>query len=151
MDLNRSLSPSFKLFEFVTSQTAARRGIDNTPTEAIIKNLTNLCVTILEPARKALGPLRISSGYRSPALNKAIGASLGSAHQLGYAADVVPLSATTMEFARWVAKNVKFDQVILEFGLASAPAWIHVSCDPQLRRQILQILSAKSGYKPIIL
>lgn len=133
------LSKHFKLWEFVTSQTAARHGINNTPPLAVIDRLSTLCQQILEPARQAVGPLRISSGYRCPALNSAVGGSKTSAHMQGYAADVIPLSANKMELAHWVKSNCKFDQIILEFGTLSNPSWIHISCDPKGRRQVFRI------------
>ena len=141
------LSPHFSLWEFVTSQTGERQQIDNTPSDEVIANLRTLCTNILEPARTALGPLRISSGYRSAALNAAIGGSKSSAHMLGYAADVIPLNTTKMTFAKWVAANCNFDQIILEFGTPAEPAWIHVSCEPPMRKQILKTVEG-GGYAP---
>lgn len=152
LDLNQNLSEHFKLWEFITSQTAERRGINNIPNKVvesiIVANLKNLCETILEPARKELGPLRISSGYRCKELNKAIGGAEKSAHIFGHAADILPLKASKMDFARWVVHNVPFDQVILEYGQKNDPAWIHVSADPKLRGQIFQILTG-TGYKSV--
>lgn len=142
------LANHFQLSEFVISQTAERLDLDNTPSPEIIERLKVLCVTILEPARMALGPLHISSGYRSLALNTAIGGSKSSAHMQGYAADVIPLKASKLAFAKWVVANCEFDQIILEYGTKEAPAWIHVSNDPRQRNQILQILKG-TGYVPI--
>ncbi len=133
------LSEHFKLWEFITSQTATRHGINNTPPEAVISRLRFLCQEILEPARQAVGPLQISSGYRCPALNRAVGGSTTSAHMQGYAADVIPRSASKLEFANWVRSNCKFDQIILEYGTRSNPSWIHVSGDPKGRRQFFSI------------
>jgi zinc D-Ala-D-Ala carboxypeptidase len=148
IDLQQMLSPHFMLEEFVISQTAERRGIDNTPTDEIVGWLRRLCAQILEPARGALGPLRISSGYRCPALNAAVGGSKTSAHMSGYAADVQPLGASKHDFALWVRGNCVFDQIIMEFGAsADDPAWVHVSCDPRARREILRATTA--GYTPI--
>lgn len=142
------LSEHFSLWELTVSQTAERNGIDNTPTQTVINNLTTLCTQILEPARLALGSLRISSGYRSPKLNRAVGGSKTSAHCLGWAADVIPLEATKLAFATWVARNCDFDQIIWEYGSKYEPAWIHVSADPRNRKQILRIL-AGTGYQEI--
>ena len=141
--LDIQLSSHFKLREFVYSQTAIQKHINNTPPPHHIVNLKRLCETILEPARVALGPLRISSGYRSQALNSAIkGSSKTSAHMQGYAADVIPLNATKLEFARWVQKNCQFDQILLEFGTRQDPSWIHVSCGPGNRKEVFRISNA---------
>lgn len=148
MDLNKKMSKHFQLWEFVTSQMAERNGIDNTPPEPVIDNLKKLCVTILEPARAALGPVRISSGYRCIGLNKAVGGAQTSAHLLGWAADVIPLKCSMLAFATWVVHNVQFDQVILEFGKPGFPAWIHVSADPKFRKQVFEIQTG-TGYRPI--
>lgn len=111
------LSPNFQLFEFTTSPTADRNGIDNKPSAKEIANLKKLCNEILQPAREALGPLRINSGFRNEALNKLVKGVPTSDHRLGFAADVFPMDGDTRRLAEWVVKNCpKFDQVILEFG-----------------------------------
>lgn len=142
MDTTRRLSPNFTLAEFINSPTAVANRIDNTPPEDVVVNLTTLCRTILEPARMALGPLRINSGFRCPRLNAAVGGVKTSHHLLGYAADVHPLRASMLDFARWVKANCPFDQILLEFGTPENPAWIHVSCHPRLRRQVLRVSGA---------
>ncbi len=136
---SQQLSEHFQLWEFITSQTATRHGIPNTPPEVVINRLRTLCQQILEPARQAVGPLRISSGYRCPALNRAVGGSKTSAHMQGYAADVIPLSASKLEFANWVKSHCNFDQIILEYGTPTHPSWIHISCDPKGRKQFFRI------------
>jgi hypothetical protein len=147
-DPTLQLSQHFKLGEFVISETAERKGIDNTPTDEIVDRLRTLCQSILEPARTQVGALHINSGYRSPALNAAIGGSSSSAHMIGYAADVVPLGTTKVAFAKWVKANCTFDQIILEFGTIAEPAWIHVSADPRARGEVLRKL-ANTGYELI--
>jgi Peptidase M15 len=144
LDLNQKLSDHFTLYEFVTSQTASRSGIDNTPSDEIVARLRKLCAEILEPARVALGPLHISSGFRCSKLNVAIGGSKTSAHCLGYAADVIPQQVSRLEFAKWIKDHCKFDQIILEFGTPENPDWIHVSDDPRARKQVLKTI--KGGY-----
>lgn len=143
-----NLSKNFKLVEFTTSQTAQRFGIDNTPSDEVIECLKNLCETILQPARDALGPIVISSGYRCPKLNRLVGGSETSGHKLGYCADILPLNVSKKELAKWISENVPFDQLILEYGTVEDPAWIHVSSDPRLRGQVLQIIRG-SRYTPI--
>lgn len=134
-----SLSADFKLWEFVISTTADKNGIKNVPNEKEIEHLRQLCKKILQPARKALGPLKISSGFRSEKLNKFVGGADNSDHRLGYAADVIPVNVNTRKFADWVVRNCQeYDQVILEFGTVSNPNWIHVSAAPSNRKQILR-------------
>jgi len=128
------LSQHFTLNEFTISQTATRKGIDNTPPEPVIERLRMLAAT-LERVRGLLGnsPIRISSGYRSQELNRAIGSSDNSAHVLGYAVDFTcPIFGTPKEVANEIAKSaIKFDQIIYE------GTWIHLSIDPRNRREVL--------------
>jgi len=133
------LSDNFQLWEFIVSPTADQNGIDNTPNRAEIAHLRQLCRKILQPARDALGALKISSGFRSEELNRFVGGVPDSDHRLGFAADVIPVSAGTRELAKWVVDNCpEFDQVILEFGTLRNPRWIHLSLAPRLRRQVLR-------------
>ena len=84
------LSEHFELAEFLVSETAARRGISNEPTPEVIENLRRLCQSVLEPLRVKLArPVVITSGYRSLALNRAVGGSPTSHHMQGRAADLI--------------------------------------------------------------
>jgi hypothetical protein len=121
------LSNSFNLIEFTSSETASRRGIDNTPSIAVIENLRFLCENVLQPLRDKYGKsINITSGYRSPKLNKAIGGSSTSQHCFGQAADI---QVDRKDYLKvWeILKTLPFDQIIWEFGTESAPDWIHVS------------------------
>src|SRR5262245_59313877 len=151
-DRNTALSNSFKLWEFITSPTADRNGISNMPNDEEFNNLKVLCTKILQPARDALGPLRINSGFRSARLNKLVGGVPNSDHRLGFAADVVPLNTGTRALAEWVVHNIpKFEQVILEFGTDDAPNWIHLSMHTRLRKQVLRPtrVGGKTVYKDV--
>jgi zinc D-Ala-D-Ala carboxypeptidase len=121
----RMLSENFTLDEFVFSQTAARLGIDNTPTPEVLANLKRLAQA-LEQVRSALGgvPVLISSGYRSPALNKAVKGARNSAHVLGLAVDfTAPRFGTVLQTAKAAAASgVVYDQIIHEFG-----RWVHLA------------------------
>jgi zinc D-Ala-D-Ala carboxypeptidase len=119
-----NLSEHFALSEFLFSQTAVRRGIDNTPNAGVIKNLAALCENVLEPLRGAANaPIRISSGYRSPGLNKAVGGSATSQHCFGEAVDLTIAGMTVAETVALIRSlNLPVDQVIDEFG-----RWVHVS------------------------
>jgi hypothetical protein len=121
------LSNSFNLIEFTSSETASRRGIDNTPSIAVIENLRLLCENVLQPLRDKYGKsINITSGYRSPKLNKAIGGSTTSQHCFGQAADIQVDKKDYLKV--WeILKTLPFDQIIFEFGTESAPDWIHVS------------------------
>ena len=121
----KMLSEHFSLDEFVFSQTAARRGIDNTPDAQAMRNLRALAVT-LEQVRTALNdsPILISSGYRSAALNRAIKGARNSAHLNGRAVDfTAPRFGTVLQTAKAVgASGISYDQVIYEFG-----RWVHLA------------------------
>ena len=129
-----SLSMNFSLDEFTASQTATRHSINNTPSEKVVENLRMLAA-LLEQVRELLGggAIRISSGYRSIALNRHIGSNDTSAHIRGWAADFTcPSFGKPIDVAKKIAEsNLKFDQLIYE------GTWIHISCDPQNRRQLL--------------
>ena len=128
------LSEHFNLDEFTASQTATRQGIDNTADAVVMENLRSLSA-LLEQVRELLGgnSIRISSGYRCVLLNRHIGSNDTSAHVRGYAADFTcPNFGTPIAIAKKIAEsNLKFDQLIYE------GTWIHISCDPKNRRQLL--------------
>ena len=96
---NMQLSEHFELAEFLVSETAARRGIANEPTPEIIDNLRRLCQLVLEPLRvKLVRPVVITSGYRSLALNRAVGGSPTSHHRQGRAADLIVPGMSPLAF-----------------------------------------------------
>lgn len=149
-----NLTANFRLWELVKSSTADRLGIDNTPNSEEIGNLRKLCEKILQPARDELGPIRISSGFRSEELNIAVGGVSNSDHRLGFAADVIPINVGTKKLAEWVVENCpEFDQVILEFGTLDNPNWIHLSAAPRNRKQVLRATreDGRVAYRPIAL
>ncbi len=148
-DPNRYLSKNFQLWEFLISQTAERHGIKNTPSQTNVKNLERLTLSIIQPARDALGPIKISSGFRIHELNVRVGGSSTSDHVLGYAADLQAYQVSNLTLAKWIKNNCKgkYDQIILEYGTDSNPAWIHVSNNPRLRGQVLRKRQGQ-GYIP---
>lgn len=142
-----NLSPHFVLAEFTTSQAAARKGFLNIPTQKEVDCLRNLCVQILEPLRVRVGTIVISSGYRAPLVNKAVGGASSSQHVLGQAADIIVPGMTPMEVVQRIrSMRLPFDQVIEEFG-----SWTHVSYGPRHRRQALlaRRVGGKATYTPI--
>jgi len=117
------LSQHFTLDEFTFSQTATRLGIDNDPPPDIVARMISLCEEVLEPLRAELDrPIIITSGYRSPELNRVIGGSPRSQHCKGEAADIVVPGLSPLEVCRAVKKLGRYDQLIHEFG-----RWCHVS------------------------
>ena len=123
-----NLTEHFTLAEFVRSETADRKHIDNTPTPEVVSNLRALCRNILEPARVSFGaPIYITSGYRCPALNAAVGGKPTSQHLRGEAAD---LQVQGVKNLRKLYKVIKdhgvFDQLLYETNRTGAK-WIHVS------------------------
>lgn len=134
------LSPNFSLDELTKSEAAIRLGLDNSPTQEIISNLQELTVHILQPIRDKFGPVVVTSGYRSPDVNKAIGGSATSDHCKGQAADFEVLGKDNRELAMWVSENMQFTQLILEFYKPGVPdsGWVHCSYVPgNLKRQVL--------------
>jgi zinc D-Ala-D-Ala carboxypeptidase len=121
-----NLSEHFSVAEMTFSQTAVRKGISNNPPPQAVAALEKLCVNVLEPVRAHFGkPVRISSGYRSQALNKAVGGSGTSEHCFGRAADIVVPGVDNLRLAKWIRDNLSFRQVIME------GSWVHVSYNPE--------------------
>ena len=127
-----NLSQNFTLAELCKSEVAIRRSIDNSPTQDVISNLQALVVNILQPVRNSLGPITINSGYRSPAVNVAVGGSSTSDHCLGMAADIEIAGYDNKMLAKFIEQNFRFTQVILEFYEDRQPSsgWVHVSFNP---------------------
>ena len=117
------LSDHFYLHEFTVSQEAVRRRLDNTPTPAVIENLKRLC-DVLEQVRNVVGrPVVITSGYRSPEVNAAVGGAKNSQHVHGLAADIVVPGMTPLQVCQAIQKAcIQFDQLIHEYE-----AWTHIS------------------------
>lgn len=135
----------FTLKELIASDTAKSLGIDNTPTFEIVANLQELRDKILDPLRTAWGSgIKVTSGYRCPQLNKAVGGVSQSVHQVGWAADLVPSNYQLSKFfewaPNWLLKNTTFDQVIIE--KQGSKMWLHVgykSLTGSQRHQMLNI------------
>lgn len=138
------LSENFSLNEFTKSDTAVRKGIDNTPNDDHLKSMKALCENVLQKVRSHFGKsVRITSGYRSPELCEAIGSSSRSQHAKGQAADFEITGIDNKDLAIWIRDNVDFDQLILEFYTEGDPnsGWVHCSYSSTSNRK--EVLSAK--------
>jgi len=147
------ISNNFTLEELTKSSTADRLGIDNTPNEEEVRNLEILAHFILQPIRDHWGPVKVNSGFRCIELNRAIGSKDTSQHTSGQAADIEVVGVDNWELAFWIAENISFDQLILEFSwswqdyiegnsvLDRNRGWCHVSriAGHDQRGSILQI------------
>lgn len=134
------LTEHFTLEEMIKSPTAVRLGIDNTPSKEVIANLKALCTHILEPLRKAYGkPIIVTSGYRCPALNRAVKGAAQSQHQFGFAADVRSVSDTREDnhelWAVLKKLGLPIDQAINEYDYN----WLHLSYSPRNRRRFFSL------------
>ena len=126
------LTNNFSLKELTTSETATRKGLDNTPNETVTANLKTLAENILQPVREHYGKsVKVNSGYRSPDVNASVGGSKTSDHCKGQAADIEITGVANGDLAKYIAENYKFTQVILEFYTQGIPdsGWVHVSYD----------------------
>ena len=125
------LSKHLSIKEVAKSNTAARLGIDNTPTVSHLVALKEVAENIFEPLRLHFGvPIGVSSGYRSKALNEAIGGSKRSQHSHGQALDLdadIYGKITNADIFNRIKNHLDFDQLIWEFGDDKEPAWVHVS------------------------
>ena len=121
------LSKHFSLEEMCRSNTARVRGLPNVPNAEQVKNLQQLCENVLQPLRNHLGkPVVINSGFRSQAVNMAVGGAKNSQHTKGEAADIKCKDYLyAKEIYTWIMDNLEFDQVILE--RKGKAVWVHVS------------------------
>jgi len=149
------LSKNLSLSEVTYSKTALRRNIDNTPTDEHIENLKYLAENVFQPIRDHFGvPIYISSGYRSPELNKAIGGSPRSFHSHGMALDLDQDHRNTgisnYDVFHYIKDNLPFTELIWEFGL-STPNWVHVAIargrENEKQIKIAQKVNGKTKYK----
>lgn len=136
LTLDEHLSPHFTVGEFFRSGTAIRLVIDNNPdahpgegisTAEVVENLRALCTEVLEPLRRRVGRVIVTSGYRCQELNKAVGGVWNSQHLKGEAADIfVPDTATAMRYGHILERHSAVQQLLLEPMGIQQKRWIHV-------------------------
>lgn len=135
-----NLTKNFTLSELIISQTALRMRLDNTPTDQIKRNLKITAQKILQPIRDHYNlPVVVTSGYRSVAVNRAVGGSSRSQHVTGQAVDFTVPTIDNFTVATWISKNLKYDQLILEFYTGGNSGWVHVGYSSAHRMQNLTI------------
>lgn len=139
----------FTIKELTKSATATVKRIDNTPTPQALANLTALVDNVLDPLREAWGrPIYVNSGYRCPALNKAVGGATTSEHMTGQAADISAANPADNAKLFALARKLTFNQLIWENGPDAYPDWIHISFSTKGNRG--EKLRYKNGkYYPI--
>lgn len=136
INIRRTFIPHFTVGEFFRSGTAIRLGIDNNPdahpgegisTAEVLENLRALCTEVLEPLRRRVGRVIVTSGYRCQELNKAVGGVWNSQHLKGEAADIfVPDTATAMRYGHILERHSAVQQLLLEPMGIQQKRWIHV-------------------------
>ena len=150
------LTENFSLNELTKSQTAERKGIDNTPSAEHQENLKSLCEMVLQPIRDHFGQVvSVSSGYRSPELCVAIGSSTQSQHAKGQASDFEIFGVSNKELADWIDENLDYDQLILEYWKGEDEpnsGWVHCSyTNGSNRKQYLRAYkeNGSTKYEPV--
>ena len=150
------LTENFSLNELTKSQTAERKGIDNTPSTEHQENLKKLWENVLQPIRDHFEQVvSVSSGYRSPELCTAIGSKITSQHAKGQAADFEIFGVSNKTLADYIDSELHYDQLILEYWKESDPnsGWVHCSySESNNRRQYLRAYkeNGKTKYEPIL-
>jgi hypothetical protein len=149
------ISNHLSLLEVSKSNTASRKGIDNTPHGEHLNNLISLAQNIFQPIRNHFGaPIFVSSGYRSEALNKAINGAKNSQHCKGQALDLDNDAVeypTNKQIFDYIKDNLNFDQLIWEFGTEENPSWVHVSYKDEVNNRGQVLKAVKQGGKTVYL
>lgn len=142
------LTKNFTLEEMIESQSGRRYNVKEqfNPPQQVINNLKELCEKVLQPIRDKVGAIKISSGYRSPQVNKIVGGATSSQHLTGEAVDISGVNVNNKVLFDTIIKmmndnNLPVDQIIWEYGTKNNPAWVHVSytSDRKPRKQVLYI------------
>lgn len=143
------ISENISYTEATKSKTAIKLNINNDPDEETLERMKYVAENVFEPLREHFGvPIAVTSFYRSKELNKAIGGSPTSEHVYGSAIDIdadVYGMVTNKDIFEYIKNNLKFNQLIWEFGTNKEPAWIHVSLKKSgNKNQILKAYKEKN-------
>ncbi len=134
--IDERIVPAFWLSEFLQSDTASRLRLDNTPLPSELANIRNLLAPGMQSVRDCLGqPVFVSSGYRSPEVNRAVGGAVNSQHTQGQAADfkcpAFGMPSTIVQYLMRHSTQVRYDQLICE------GTWVHISFAARPRGEVL--------------
>lgn len=146
LPLNTRISKYVTLEMVIKSDTARRKNIDNTPTNADVENLKKVCSLVYDKVYERFGGnVTINSGYRSEALNSAVNGSKTSAHLTGKALDIDGINGVkNSDIFNYIKNSIpEFDQLIWEYGNKNQPNWVHISYDSNRNRK--SIFSIPSG------
>ena len=138
-----NLSPHFTLEEMTRSEYAARRGWANDPEDKQLANLKRTCALLEKVREVAERPITVTSGYRSPNVNSAIGGRPNSQHCEGCAADIRAVGLTVDDLMLLISgSDIKYDQLIREFD-----SWVHISVptDPKAKPRMQRLIIDKDG------
>ena len=143
----KNISKYITYLEATTSQTATRKGINNTPTDAELINMQLVAVRVFDVVRDHFKtPLRVSSFYRCLKLNTAVGGAKNSQHKTGQAIDIQGTgNVSNKAIFEFIKNNLEFDQLIAEFPIEGKAMWIHVSLCVNKNRQEAIIATKKFG------
>lgn len=138
------LSKNFTLQELTASETAKKNGIENNPSDSEIEALRQLVLNVLQPIRNHFGVIKVTSGYRSLELNRALKSVDTSQHILGEAVDFYPVNAPIDEVLNWIVNKstIMYDQIVDEIDVMGI---IHISYRHN-RRSILKQVSQNRAY-----
>ena len=142
-------APNFQYKEFVKSNTALRLGMSNLPTqESEWVAIEKLAVNILQPVRIKFGRINISSGFRSPIVNKKIGGSVTSNHCLGQAADIEPLEVgvSLFDILSYIHDQLEYRELIAEYF---PNGWVHVAYREGSNAKILKLKDDNHSYDKV--
>lgn len=140
---------NFTYDELIRSTTAIRLGINNIPKSDIIwKNLEKLAVNCLQPIRNQFGPIRITSGYRTPELCLKIGSQTTSNHTMGFAADIEPydVSIKLIDIINWIYNNLKWKELIAEHF---PQGWVHIAYADNIYTTSIKLKDANHNYNQV--
>lgn len=145
------ISKYVSLEEATKSNTATRLGINNTPDASVLSTMEITAKNVFDPIREKIGAIRVTSFFRNPDLNRAIGGSRSSQHCKGEAIDMQAIHVSNKRLFEVACELPAWDQIIWEFGNDTNPDWVHISFSKRNRKQILRArkINGATIYEPM--